>query len=912
MPGCKIVGFVQIFNELEKGNLERFIKHVPPLLDAWVAYDDGSTDGSYEYVKQYTPYVIRGAINDFIHEINHKQQLLEIAVSLNPDFILWLDCDEVLTANANRDRLIELCEYCIKNDLDGVSLHELNLWRSYSWQRIDSEFGNGWKRCLWRVKPSIKFDTAQIGLHKRIWPIGIEKVDKVFDIAVLHFGFASIQNIAHKYWVYRTHGQRGYHLLDRLMDEENLITKKIEASLLPDDMRIEATQPIPRATAESFANIYLYRKDVFRPKFSIACLIYKSVEWLKFINDQVLRYTDLTNKEFYFIANDASQDVRDYLRNNYIRHYIWKNNPDQQREWYINNVYRAWNYAANQAKGDFIIFINSDMAFWPGWFDNLWAAYNGSNCIVSRLVESGKLPSGQYGIKQYFGDNFQNYQESEFQKYAAAICENRLANGGLFMPLLIRKEHFLSVGGYPEGNVVPGSDIFNPTIAKSGEPMISGDLILMEKLATRGIQHQTAFNSIVYHFQEGEMRSKPRRVNDGKTFGRVVLCNDRLTGIMGERVLWNYLLDTIPGVVGVDQSVVVPGKNWEVRAKEYIKQQYPNAKVIIQNASFMDIVDSNLYTVSFLQDNLRDMGTISMQQENNLRLAHKLVTNSFQTASAYPEYDFMVIPVGVDADLFKPMDKTKTRCEIGIPEHNQVGIFVGNFSEVKGWSKIQQAIEAFPNIYWILVSNRDEIFNAPNTVVYNKISQQMLAKLYNCADFFIIGSPVETQCLAAVEACLCGLPIIMRNTGIFKEFTASERSQVGIFGEDFLTAIQNITLRTFDPRNVMLQKEMTIQQCVLAWQRLLEEIFLELYLQEQFKSEKPVKRRSDQELGFLIEFYFRYKILKRFLGHDSLTMSLNDQKSMIKYRMITGLKRSLPDPVYSIGRSIYRRIKKIR
>jgi GT2 family glycosyltransferase len=240
-------------------------------------------------------------------------------------------------------------------------------------------------------------------------------------------------------------------------------------------------------------------------RVSIVCLIYKSVGWLRFVCDQLYKYTDLKDKEFYFVANDASEEVLTYLRDNNVPHYVWRNSPEQRREWYINNVYRAWNFGAQQARGDFIVFINSDMAFTPGWLENLWNAYAGSNCLTSRLVESGKLRSGPFGVENNFGRHFKAFRESEFQDFALSIKEKKIENGGLFMPLLIAKKDFDSVGGYPEGNAVPETDLFHPKIARKGEPCLSGDAVLMEKLCFRGIIHQTVFDSVVYHFQMGEM-----------------------------------------------------------------------------------------------------------------------------------------------------------------------------------------------------------------------------------------------------------------------------------------------------------------------------------------------------------------------------------------------------------------------
>ena len=113
----------------------------------------------------------------------------------------------------------------------------------------------------------------------------------------------------------------------------------------------------------------------------------------------------------------------------------------------------------------------------------------------------------QNGIEKHFGNNYSDYNEEAFLKYVNEIKETKLEKGGLYMPLLIKKKHLEEVGYYPEGNIKRDSkDIFKPTIAKKGEPLISGDNALMEKLRRINVHHHTVFDSIIYHFQEGEIR----------------------------------------------------------------------------------------------------------------------------------------------------------------------------------------------------------------------------------------------------------------------------------------------------------------------------------------------------------------------------------------------------------------------
>jgi glycosyl transferase family 2 len=249
-------------------------------------------------------------------------------------------------------------------------------------------------------------------------------------------------------------------------------------------------------------------------KVSIISLIYKSTKYLQFVYDQVHKYTDLkgTDTEFFFVTNDADPSVTKYLSDKSIPHYIFNNTPENVKahgttESYINNVYRAYNFGASKAQGKYLIFINSDMAFSPQWMENLFRGYDENRmCITSRLLESGRYTSGQHGMTFDCGRLLRSYQEAKFIAKAKELSKSELHPGGLFMPLLIKKSIFDSIGGYPEGNLtVDCTDLFNPTIAKKGKPSIPGDVVLMKKLKTVNVEHFTAFDSIVYHFQNGEM-----------------------------------------------------------------------------------------------------------------------------------------------------------------------------------------------------------------------------------------------------------------------------------------------------------------------------------------------------------------------------------------------------------------------
>jgi glycosyltransferase involved in cell wall biosynthesis len=267
--------------------------------------------------------------------------------------------------------------------------------------------------------------------------------------------------------------------------------------------------------------------------------------------------------------------------------------------------------------------------------------------------------------------------------------------------------------------------------------------------------------------------------------------------------------------------------------------------IIIQNASFIGFVDSSKKTIVYLQDNLRRMKRRSAQQEANLRGATLRVCNSKITAADYPEYKFEIIPIGVDEELFRPLigdlselrlrflSKSNYNREI----HSRIGIFVGALNEVKGWSKINEIIGRRQDIFFIVVSKyADGKCHHANSITFNQCNQSFVADLLKCADFFILGSPVETQCLAAIEAAMCDVPVIMPCTGIFMDMSEEDRNKVGRFGINLEGYIDEVLTEprsscgvlnsgdTFSPRAIMIKHKLTVSGMINQWNELLKKL----------------------------------------------------------------------------------------
>lgn len=236
----------------------------------------------------------------------------------------------------------------------------------------------------------------------------------------------------------------------------------------------------------------------------VIALVYKSVNYLNFIIDQINKHC----QDFYdikvtyrIVANDPTPEVEAALLQMSIPHSIYRDHSPS--DYYLNRVYRCWNYAGKSSEADLICFINSDMAFSNNWLLHLFELHEQGFLPTSRLVESGKILSGKHAIMKNFGRNPNDFNAVDWETFVKNIKMPKMELGGLFMPVLFDKNQFVDAGMYPEGN------IYNNGVGTcNGRAVVSGDAFFFQKFEKlTGRKHCTSFNSLVYHIQEGEMDS---------------------------------------------------------------------------------------------------------------------------------------------------------------------------------------------------------------------------------------------------------------------------------------------------------------------------------------------------------------------------------------------------------------------
>lgn len=237
-------------------------------------------------------------------------------------------------------------------------------------------------------------------------------------------------------------------------------------------------------------------------KIAVIGMIYKSPTYLDFMVRGMMSATSAGHQvTSLIVANDATPEVLLALASG-SKQFVIYNDP-MHDDYYLNRVYRAWNaggcHAANLG-AEVLVFVNSDM--WPaeGWLDNLIAGLDCETIPCSRLVESGKLESGEHAIVHDFGRSPQAFRKWQFTGFANRRMESKVEPGGLFMPCAFFADDFVRSGGYPEGNVYAGG------VGAHGTKFLeSGDHHFFYKNPVmREKRHITVFDSLVCHFQQGE------------------------------------------------------------------------------------------------------------------------------------------------------------------------------------------------------------------------------------------------------------------------------------------------------------------------------------------------------------------------------------------------------------------------
>ena len=191
-----------------------------------------------------------------------------------------------------------------------------------------------------------------------------------------------------------------------------------------------------------------------------------------------------------------------------------------------------------------------------------------------------------------------------------------------------------------------------------------------------------------------------------------------------------------------------------------------------------------------------------------------------------------IIEEGVDIEKFKPIEnKEELKRSHNLPLDKKIGIAVTKFLYQKGWSVLSELINKFPDIHWIVILT-NKIGSKPklkNVTLIEQVNPELMSRFYNCADFFINTSPVESFGLSACEAASCDLPLIIYKTGFAWDWFDSK---LGIRVDEwnykaFENAVKNLFVEDgvkYEPRKAIIERGFTKERMAKDWKDFIENL----------------------------------------------------------------------------------------
>jgi len=192
------LGLLRVRNEARW--IERSVRSLLPVCESILVMDDHSEDETAAICAAIPGVTVLLSPFEGLDETRDKNWLLDQASAWHPDWIVFIDGDEVLDAPAallaEMQRLETTC----------LSLRILYLWNDHETIRVDGVYGDFHRESVFRPNGS-RFIANGTGTHFHCGnvPAGNRQGHRVIDVPILHFGYMHRADRERKFAWYNQH-----------------------------------------------------------------------------------------------------------------------------------------------------------------------------------------------------------------------------------------------------------------------------------------------------------------------------------------------------------------------------------------------------------------------------------------------------------------------------------------------------------------------------------------------------------------------------------------------------------------------------------------------------------------------------------------------------------------------------------
>lgn len=165
---------------------------------------------------------------------------------------------------------------------------------------------------------------------------------------------------------------------------------------------------------------------------------------------------------------------------------------------------------------------------------------------------------------------------------------------------------------------------------------------------------------------------------------------------------------------------------------------------------------------------------ILQRAATSIFVSHALMKDASEKLG-YDGTNGIVIPNGVDTEVFKPIDKEDARKKLSLPLDKKIVGFVGNLIEVKGADRLpaiaKELMKLRSDVFFLIVGDgpllktlRDKM-PMEITRFTGRIDHELMPVAMNAIDVLVFPSRKEGLPTAILEARACGVRVVGSNAG---------------------------------------------------------------------------------------------------------------------------------------------------